>query len=118
MELRSKRARSVAAKAVCWAVPVVAIHNFLRDVLNSNWTAWEVSPLLVLAFFAATLVVRKDSEARPILLLAALIVGLFIGVYDILDGIIGPDRPLWIVTPPLVLALWFATSALVEEEED
>jgi hypothetical protein len=117
MELRSKGARSAVAKAACWAVPVLAIHNFLRDVLNSNWTAWEVSPLLVLAFLAATLV-RKDSEARPILLLAALIVGLFIGVYDILDGIIGPDRPVWIVTPPLVIALWLATSALLEEEED
>ena len=97
---------------------ILALYAFLQDYMNPDWRAWILSPLLLVGFRAAVSATTEGSLARAALWQGALVVIPFTGVYGLLDLIFSSDGPVWLLTPVIVLGLWFAFSLVVDAESD
>ena len=65
--------------------------------------------------------IDQESGTQGFLKVAGISAVLFAGFYDLFDLLIGPDRPLWVITPVAVVAAWAGMLALassVDDEDD
>jgi hypothetical protein len=100
------------------AVVIVALYAFLQDFMSPDWPAWILAPLLLIGFRGAISATREGSIARAALWQAALVVVPFTGIYGLLDVVFKSDRPVWLLTPIIVGALWLLFSQVVDVEAD
>lgn len=99
-------------------VALVSTYVFLQDLINPQWPAWVLTPLLFVGFRAAVTIVPADSLARALLYQAALILVPFMGVYALVDAAVSADWTPWVVAPVVVVLLWTFVTTISEAEAD
>jgi hypothetical protein len=113
--IRSRRFEPVALLLICVGI----FFAFFAD-LRTHY-AWLLAPTLVLGFHMALARIDQESGTQGFLKVAGISAVLFAGFYDLFDLLIGPDRPLWVITPVAVVAAWAGMLALassVDDEDD
>jgi hypothetical protein len=100
------------------ALVIVALYAFLQDFMSPDWPAWVLSPLLLIGFRGAISATREGSIVRAAMWQTALIVVPFTGIYGLLDVVFKSDKPVWLLTPVIVGALWLLFSQVVDVEAD
>lgn len=96
---------------------LLSAYFFFQDLINPNWSAWVIAPLVVLGFFGAVRVTAPDGLARLALYNAALVLVPFMALYSIVEELFKSDWQQLIVVPIVVFGLWL-TLVLNAEEDD
>lgn len=117
------RNESVRADTRLWVVAgtviaLASVYAFLQDIIDPDWPAWVLSPLVVVGFRGAVSVAPQDSLARAALYQAALLLVPFMGIYGLLDAAFKADWPGWVIAPIIVLGLWMGMATVSEVEAD
>ena len=117
------RNESVRADARPWVmagtiIALASVYAFLQDIIDPDWPAWVLSPLVVVGFRGAVSAAPQDGLVRAALYQAALLLVPFMGIYGLLDVAFKADWPGWVIAPAVVLVLWLGMATISELEAD
>jgi hypothetical protein len=105
--------------AATWTiVALISAYAFFQDIIAPDWPAWIIAPLLVIGFRAAVWAAQPDGLARAALYQSAIILVPFMAVYGVVDAILKPDWPAWVIAPIVALGLWIGMANIAEAEDD
>jgi len=93
---------------------LVFLYHFFEQVIEPDWPALLLSPLLVVGF---ALLLRKMpplGQARYLLIAAAVLLVPLLGLYGELQEELDPDWEAWVLTPVIFFGFWALVAYLIE----
>lgn len=99
-------------------VPLAIVYVFFQELIDPDWAAWVLAPLVVLGFGWAMIGAGRQPLTRAISWQLAMVLVPFMALYTALQYLIPGELLAWIITPPLVLGFWFLIWTVAEAEED
>ena len=92
----------------------VFLYNYFEQIIEPDWPALLLSPLLILGFVLLLRKTQPLGEARYLLTAAAVLLVPVLGIYGELQEELDPDWEAWVLTPLIFLGGWALVMSFVE----